>query len=112
MPSFKEHKKFVRNHPYRGWWLIIDSIDSLKVLGSVNLNSDNSIGLNIDLDKINFSASFFTQKLKTFISPNNSKVSKIYGDFFYNVSPQNKDLMNWLESSGYKESQRSFSPNV
>ena len=51
MPSFEEHKEFVRNHPYRGWWLIIDSIDSLKVLGSVYLNSDNSIGLNIDVIK-------------------------------------------------------------
>ena len=110
MPTFDEHLDFVRNRPYRGWWLIQDLNDSSKILGSVYLNDDNSLGLNIDLEQVSFSASFFTQKLKSFIKPKDYQPSKIYGDFFYNVSPFNKVLIDWLRDSGYFESQRSFSP--
>jgi len=109
MPSIDEHKEFVRNHPYRAWWLIHDSINSSNVLGSVYVSFDNSLGLNIDLDKISFTASFFSQKLKQLIIPVNSEPSKIYGDFYHNVSPNNQDLINWLIEAGYYKSQISFS---
>jgi N-acetylneuraminate synthase len=109
MPSIDEHKEFVRSHPYRAWWLIHDSINSSNVLGSVYVSFDNSLGLNIDLDKISFTASFFTQKIKKLISPVNPKPSKIYSDFYYNVSPNNQDLINWLVEAGYYKSQISFS---
>ena len=44
MPSFKEHKKFVTDHPYRFWFLVKTEEN---YIGSVYLKYDNSIGLNI-----------------------------------------------------------------
>tara|TARA_B100000035_G_scaffold313440_1_gene327133 strand:+ start:446 stop:1945 length:1500 start_codon:yes stop_codon:yes gene_type:complete len=110
LPKFTDHVNFVRNHPYRGWWLINDLSNPSNIIGSVYVSFDNSVGLNIDLDQISFTAEFFTQKLKQVISPLEPEPSKIYGDFFYNVSPFNLDLINWLSESGYFTSQISLSP--
>jgi len=108
MPSFEEHIDFVRNNPYRSWWLVYDATDNSSLLGSVYINEDNSVGLNLDLTKLNFSASFFTEKLKKYILPRPAVMSKVYGDFYYNVSPKNLDLMAWFKGSDFLESQRSF----
>ena len=62
-----------------------------------------------DFSKINFSASYFTTKLKNYMAPHPPQLSKIYGDFFYNVSPSNQEFIDWLNASNYFESQRSFS---
>jgi N-acetylneuraminate synthase len=110
MPTLEQHASFVRNHPYRGWWLIHDPTNTLNVIGSVYASFDNSIGIDIDLNKISFTAEFFTQKLKKEISPLAPESSKIFGDFFYNVSPKNNDLITWLSDSGYYTSQISLSP--
>ena len=110
MPTAVEHAQFVKNHPYRGWWIILDSKNTSNIIGSVYVNNDNSIGLNISLKKISFSASFFTKKLKRLIKPLESKPSIVYFDFFYNVPPQHRGLIKWLTKSGYYKSQISFSP--
>ena len=109
MPTYDEHTNFVRNHPYRGWWLIYDFLDNSKFLGTVYINADNSIGLQLDFSMVSFTASHFTEKLKSYIQPNPSQPSKIYEDYFYNVSPQDYEFMDWLDQSNYTETQRSFS---
>ena len=43
MPTFKEHQKFVRGHPYRAWYLILDI--SFTPVGSVYLTRQNEIGI-------------------------------------------------------------------
>ena len=109
-PSIEEHSDFVKNHPYRAWWLINDHDDTSICIGSIYVSYDNSLGLNIDLDRINFSASFFINKLKKKIKPLEPILSKTFGDFFFNVAPQNHDLIAWLSESGYYKSQISLSP--
>ena len=108
-PDFGGHKEFVKNHPYRGWWLVYDSVDASKLLGSVYVSLDNSVGLHLDFDKINFSATYFTNKLKVVMKPLKAQKSKIYKDYFYNAAPNNYEFIDWLTKSGYSESQRSFS---
>lgn len=110
MPTMDQHASFVRNHPYRGWWLVHDSANTLNVIGSVYVNFDNSVGIDIDVNDISFSAEIFTQKLKKEISPLAPVPSKIFKDFFYNVSPKNNELITWLCESGYFTSQKSLSP--
>ena len=110
MPTLEEHVEFVRNHPYRMWWLIVDALDTEKIIGSIYVNHDNSIGIDIDLEQVNFSASLVTQKIKKLIAPVDAQPSIIYGDFFYNVSPHNQDLIDWLSESEYYTSQVSLSP--
>lgn len=111
MPTSDEHDSFVRNHPYRGWWLIYDARDNSNVVGSVYVSVDNSVGINVDMEKIAFSAEYFTEILKEHIQPLPPEPSKRFGDFFYNVSPKNKDLINWLSNCGYLVSQMSLAPN-
>ena len=111
MPTMEQHDSFVRSHPYRGWWLIYDAQNEQNIVGSVYVSFDNSVGLDMDLDKIGFSAKYFTELLKNETNPLPSESSKRYGDFFYNVSPKNNDLITWLSNCGYFVSQVSLSPN-
>ena len=46
LPSSKEHSEFVLENPYIEWYLLYK--DS-NLLGSVYLQSDNSIGINLKL---------------------------------------------------------------
>jgi pseudaminic acid synthase len=108
MPSLDEHRKFVTNHPYRVWWLIYDFVDPKRVLGTVYVNYDNSVGLHLAFEMINFSANHFMMKLKTYLSPELPKHSAIYYDFFYNVHPENWEFINWLKRSDYVQTQCSF----
>ncbi|MDA9702924.1 pseudaminic acid synthase [Paracoccaceae bacterium] len=109
MPTMDQHENFVKNHPYRGWYLIHDASNNSNIVGSVYVSFDNSVGLNMDMGKIAFSAEYFTQILKKQIRPLAPKPSKTFGDFFYNVSPKNNDMVRWLSSCEYFVSQISFS---
>ena len=109
MPTMNQHDSFVRSHPYRGWWLIYDASNNSDTIGSVYVGFDNSVGLNIDLNKITFSAKYFTQTLLKEINPLPPEPSKIFGDFFFNISPKNNDLQTWLEESKYNVTQISLS---
>lgn len=44
LPRFEDHIKFVKNHPYRYWVVILK--DSVPI-GNFYIQADNSIGLNI-----------------------------------------------------------------
>ncbi len=110
MPNMDQHDSFVRSHPYRGWWLIYDAHNNSNV-GSVYVSFDNSVGINMDINKIEFSAEYFTKILKKEINPLPPEPSKRFGDFFYNVSPKNNDLITWLSNCGYIASQISLSPS-
>jgi N-acetylneuraminate synthase len=108
MPSMELHERFVRNHPYRAWWIIYDFHNKSRAIGSVYVGLDNSVGINIDTEEIDFSAEYFMKILQDKIKPLPEEPSKIFGDFFFNVSPENNDLITWLSSSGYRVSQVSI----
>ena len=113
MPSFKDHVNFVKSHPYRKWWLISSIDNDNNILGAVYIGFDNSLGIQFNFEKVNFSASFFFKKIRLSIAPLKEQKSKIYKDYFVNVSPKNKELINWLKDSGFEEKQKSyFSPDL
>ena len=45
IPSYAEHSSFVRNHPYRAWFLVETKS---KYVGSVYITSENTVGINVD----------------------------------------------------------------
>ena len=49
LPTEKDHKEFVSNNPYLAWYLMYE--DS-NLLGSVYINLDNSIGINLNHPKV------------------------------------------------------------
>ena len=108
MPTLAEHESFVKNHPYRGWWLMHDADDESIIVGSVYVCFDNSVGLNLNLDLISFTADYFADTLTQVIAPLPSEPSKRCGEFFYNISPLNVAMKSWFIDSAFCESQIAF----
>lgn len=104
IPSLKEHNSFVLSHPYVSWYLIYKSE---KLVGSLYIHSDNSIGLNI-----NQSTKEDVTEIISFIKAHHKPLPPIKsvrrGEFFMNVSSNNGDLIKCLQKLGKEEIQRSF----
>ena len=104
IPSLNEHNKFVLSHPYEAWYLIYKSE---KLVGSLYVHSDNSIGLNI-----NQSTKEDVSEIISFIKANHKPLPSVKsvrrGEFFMNVSYDNGDLIKSLQQLGKEEIQRSF----
>ena len=104
LPSLKEHEEFVLKNPYLEWYLIYKNG---IVLGSVYIQSDNSIGINLNnlleddiMEVIGF--------IKTNHQPLCSIKSQRRGEFYINVSPDNLILIKILIKLNKKEIQRTF----
>lgn len=105
LPSFEEHQSFVDNHPYIGWFIINKNE---VVLGSVYIQSDNSVGLN-------FKDKFDVADVSVVLDFINSKFSPLppihsvrRGEFFINVAFSNHKLINALKIIGKSELQISY----
>ena len=44
MPKYSTHEKFVKNHPYRSWFLVKDAE---HYIGSFYITAQNTIGINV-----------------------------------------------------------------
>ena len=104
-PSFEEHKTFVHQNPYLAWYLINKNN---TLIGSVYLNNDNSIGINL-INKFNNSDLI---KLIGYIKNHHEPLPSIKSirreEFFINVPSSNKELIRILEDINKIEIQRSF----
>lgn len=102
LPSYEIHKKFVMNNPYRVWFLV--KIKDV-IIGNIYIQYNNSVGLN-GLD--NIKTSQLAEILETLfnkISPLTPVPSIRYKDFFFNISINNKNLIDKLSDIGYKKIQ-------
>ena len=104
IPSLKEHNMFVLSNPYIAWYLIYKK---KKLIGSLYVQSDNSIGLNI-----NQSEKKDISEIISFIKVNHKPLPSIKsvrrGEFFINVASENFDMIKVLNELGKNEIQRSF----
>lgn len=104
MPDFHTHEEFVKNHPYRNWWLVKrDGND----IGSVYLSLDNALGINL----LTIDAEIFCQiiqQVKTDYEPLPAKPSVRPGFFHVNVAPENSVLKLALADIGAKHTQNSY----
>ena len=110
MPSFTEHSNFVNSNPYRGWWIVRNKNSGRNIIGSCYLQYDNSVGLHLNFDFVGFTAIKFLSKLKMEMEPLSEEKSLVYRDYYFNVSPYNKDLIRWLKDAKMKITQLSLSP--
>jgi len=104
MPSKKEHSDFVSEHPYLVWYLIYKN---KNLIGSVYLQTDNSIGI----DLIEYYENEILLVFK-YIKNNHKplpSIKSVRGDeFFMNVSSENTNLIKILKNLDKYEIQRSF----
>ncbi|MDC3222583.1 hypothetical protein OAT79_00090 [Gammaproteobacteria bacterium] len=103
-PSKKEHSDFVSEHPYLVWYLIYKN---KNLIGSVYLQTDNSIGIDLIEYYENEILSVF-KYIKNNHKPLPS-IKSVRGDeFFMNVSSENTNLIKILKNLDKYEIQRSF----
>ena len=95
--NYLEHEKFVKNNPYRCWYLV--KFEDLYV-GSFYISKENTIGVNVT-DKI---VRRVIRVIISFVHDNYEPLPPIpsvrNGKFAINVSPANKVLSEALEESG------------
>ena len=103
-PTFKEHKNFVINHPYRFWFLVKSS---KEYIGSVYLKHDNSIGLNI-IDGFSNLTKEVLQKVVNSFEPLPPSKSMRNSHFIVNVAIEDISLAESLKEFGGLEIQRTF----
>jgi UDP-4-amino-4,6-dideoxy-N-acetyl-beta-L-altrosamine N-acetyltransferase len=104
MPSLETHNEFVRNHPYRKWWLV--KVDE-KWAGTVYLSQENSVGINLQTHDSNLLCKII-QQVRSENEPLPAISSVRPGFFYVNVAPQNTPLQNALTDLGAKLTQSSF----
>lgn len=104
LPSKKEHFDFVHGHPYLVWYLIFKN---KNLIGSVYLQSDNSIGIDLTEYRENDILSVI-QHIKNNHKPLPSIKSVRRDEFFINVSNNNTHLIKILQNLDKIEIQRSF----
>ena len=106
MPPYKDHVNFVKNHPYRKWFLIKSKNHAV---GSIYLTFNNGIGVNFnedlsdkDLEKILKHALFKHQPLNEIKSVRTSK-------FHIRLNPSNKKLIRVASGIGMKLIEQTYS---
>ena len=106
LPSFADHKSFVKNHPYSKWYLILKE----KPIGTFYIQKNNSIGINV----VNPSTEIIQQvlyyiKSKFFLKT--PKPSLVPPYFYINVASSNKDMQKIMESLDLVQIQTSYKFN-
>jgi len=98
MPSFEDHTKFVKNYPYRKWYLIKQN--NLFV-GAIYIQKDNTVSINlIEMD------SFVLKESIIFVLDNHEPLVGIpsvrSNKFTLNVPATNQDFVDFLNDFGSK----------
>ena len=104
LPTINSHIKFVKNHPYRAWYLI--KLNGIYI-GSVYVMESNCIGISLIYDVSNFS------QIVEIISKKHKPLKEIKSvrpsNFYINIAPNNKKIESQLNKLGAKKIQLTYS---
>jgi hypothetical protein len=104
MPSLAEHYQFVKNHPYRFWYLVKKKNTPI---GSIYFHFDNSIGVSIPRQSSSVIATALRRSVLLH-RPLRAKKSVRSDQFYINSSPENQQLRRALRLMGWKLLQVSY----
>ena len=107
IPTKKQHQDFCINHPYRFWFLVYED---KKLHGSIYITYENSIGINF-LDLKNKNNIAIIKYILLNIEPMPPKASLVQSNFYCNVAPKNKELIELVKKLGAEISQVSYKFN-
>ncbi len=91
MPTYNEHKKFVKSKPYSRWYIIIFSN---KMAGSIYLTRNNEIGIFL---KKEFRAKNIGKKTLEMIIQKNPRKR-----YLANINPKNRKSINFFKRNHFK----------
>ena len=92
MPKFNDHKKFVKNNPYKVWYLVFHDENSI---GTFYIKYDNSVGLKLILQE-SYIIDLIVKYIKLNYKPENPIASEISSYFYFNVAYANNELIKVL----------------
>jgi hypothetical protein len=96
-PAYSSHNKFVKNNPYRNWYLV-KAVE--EYIGNFYITTENTIGININDESMRR----VTPEILSFVFNNYEplpSIPSVRGDqFAINVSPTNTKLADILEEIG------------
>tara|TARA_Y100000590_G_scaffold470631_1_gene667187 strand:- start:874 stop:1326 length:453 start_codon:yes stop_codon:yes gene_type:complete len=102
--KFKDHKKFIKNNPYRYWFIIKYNE---KYIGTIYFTFENSIGFFILNKYLKFSNQIFSATFKK-IKPLPYKLSMRQKYFTINISPKNKKYKKIIKGLGGRVIQNTY----
>jgi len=97
MPTFKNHLKFVSSKPYKKWYIIKMSTNSI---GSIYLSYQNEIGFFLKKE-------YDDAKIANFIIKLFMKKNPL-DEYFVNISPRNTKLIKFYKNLGFSLLQKTF----
>ena len=104
LPTINSHIKFVKNHPYRAWYLI----KSNEIyIGSTYIMENNCIGISLICDVSNF------PRIVEMILKKHKPLKEIKSvrpsNFYIIIAPNNKEIESQLNKLGANKIQLSYS---
>ena len=106
IPTFEQHTKFVKNNPYRVWYLLSDN---QGYFGTVYVAENNNIGINIDSSRLNDTLKKIIRKIESEIRPLSPITSLRNEKFTINVPITNQIMISAIKEFGYVLIQITFS---
>ncbi len=92
MPNFYEHEKFVKNNPYKIWYLVLNDD---RAIGTFYIKYDNSIGLKLSIQE-SLIVGLIIKYIKFNYKPEQAIASEVSSYFYFNVANTNKELIKIL----------------
>ena len=102
--SEPDHRRFVEDHPYRAWWLVLQKG---SVIGSVYLGKDNSVGVDLTDEHVGLLPDVVNQVIDTH-RPLPAIPSVRRGSFFINVAPSDLQKIDQIRRLGWEKTQETF----
>ena len=106
MPSEQEHRYFVKNHPYRSWWIIVSEGHSV---GAIYATFNNEIGVGIlsAYQRRGFASAAIDLMIRL-IDPLPALPGQRAGHWLANINPQNEPSIRMFEKLGFKHIQNTY----
>ncbi len=104
-PSYADHAAFVQDHPYRAWLLVRDAE---TCIGSVYVHTDNTIGINLEDDRVADCLDPVLDSVLKSYRPLPAIKSVRNGSFSVHVAPGNHALIAALEKRGCRIAQVTY----
>lgn len=102
--SEPDHRRFVEDHPYRSWWLVL--LEG-SVIGSVYLGQDNSVGVDLTDEHVGLLPEVVGQVIDKH-RPLPAIPSVRRGSFFINVAPSDLQKIDQIRRLGWEKAQETF----
>lgn len=105
IPTFSEHARFVKHHPYREWFILKTANTTL---GNVYIQFDNSVGVNCNTSIKSDEIRYILDYVCSSYDPMPAIPSVRSENFFLRVALKNKLLQQKLKNIGLEEVERTF----